>query len=707
MSGLMINCRALLRAGTALSTVTLGLSLAWPALAQQATSGTSTMTLPVLAVDGDLEPETPATVVLRPNEDGSKRLPADLGALLGEIEGVTTSRMGRHASDMVIRGQSQDRLAVINDGAYAFGGCPNRMDPPTSLVPESTVDLLTVQRGYQTVTNGAPAPGGSVIVERVTPKFDAFAVHGSVAGGIESNGLQRQGSVSATAGMKEGYIRAFANSNRSDNYKDGRGVEVRSGYESLGGGLELGVNLGENTQVSFGADRMDNDKVLFAGAGMDGVSDGTTTYRMSADHQFQDAGALNEVSLNLYGSLVDHVMDNYTLRTPTGMKMVTNSTSNTFGGSLSADWNFGGVQVTTGVDHRTNQRDATSQSGMLSLAGDPSTISGYMWPGMSISDTGIFSEAKAPLGAATTLTAGARLDVVEADATKADAQPQNSNPTARALYQQYYGTSDVNQEEYNVSGLVRVDHDFGPLSGWAGVSRSVRTADATERGIARSAGASSWVGNPNLNPEKHYQIDTGLTAKRSDWSASGGVWYDRVDDFITRDAARGQSGVLMSNGASVFRNVDAQLAGVDLSGAWMATPALKLSANMTYTYGSNLSDNRPLYQIPPLQGMVEAAYTIDSVTFGPRLRWATTQTRVDTSTTTGAGLDVQKTSGYGVVDLFATWEPVEAVQLRAGINNLFDHTYADHLNRASSFDPTMAQVNEMGRSFSVGGRVTF
>lgn len=731
MSGLMTNCRALLRAGTALSTVALSLSVALPlafaapaAQAQeakkaqekqddqntqekQAADGASGIALPELAVDGALEPETPATVVLQPHQDGTKRLPADLGALLSEVEGVTASRMGRHASDIVIRGQSQDRLAVINDGAYAFGGCPNRMDPPTSLVPESTVDLLTVQRGYQTVTNGAPAPAGSVIVERTTPQFDAFAVHGSVAAGIEGNGLQRQGSASVTAGVKEGYIRAFTDMSRSGNYKDGKGVEVRSGYESLGGGLELGVNVGENTQVSFGADRMDNDNVLFAGAGMDGVSDGTTTYRMTADHQFQDAGALQEISLNLYGSLVDHVMDNYSLRTPTGMKMVTNSTSNTFGGSLSADWNVSGVQLTTGIDHRTNIRDATSQSGAVTLAGDPSTISGYMWPDVSIMDTGLFAEAKSPLGAATTLTAGARLDRVEVDADKADAKPQNANPAARTLYRQYYGVSDVTHEEYNLSGLARLDHDFGPLSGWAGVSRSVRTADATERGIARSAGASSWVGNPNLDPEKHYQVDAGLAAKRHDWSASSGVWYDRVEDFITRDTARGQSGVLMSNGASIFRNVDAQLAGVDLSGAWMATPALKLSANMTYTYGSNLSDDRPLYQIPPLQGMVEAAYTIDSVTFGPRLRWATTQTRVDNNTATGAGLDVQKTSGYGVVDLFATWQPLEAVQLRAGVNNLFDHTYANHLNRASSFDPTMAQVNEMGRSVSVGGRVTF
>jgi iron complex outermembrane receptor protein len=41
---------------------------------------------------------------------------------------------------------------------------------------------------------------------------------------------------------------------------------------------------------------------------------------------------------------------------------------------------------------------------------------------------------------------------------------------------------------------------------------------------------------------------------------------------------------------------------------------------------------------------------------------------------------------------------VAPFKLRVGVTNLFDRTYAYHLNRSNSFDPTEVQVNEPGRS---------
>jgi iron complex outermembrane receptor protein len=688
---------------TVFCTLPLAALSATPALAQSA----SPVTVPVIVIQDSVEADTPASDVVLPHSDPAKMPAADLAALLENAVGVSVSKMGAHGGDIAIRGQSQDRLAVINDGAYTFGACPNRMDPPTSSVAEATVDQVTIQRGYQTVTNGPPAPGGAVIVERKRPEFDDLTTTLTLDGSIESNGSLRQGSGTVTMGAAEGYVRGFADASSADPYTDGSGREVRSGFDSLGGGLDVGWTIDANTHLSVGVEKRDTDNVLFSGAGMDAVFDSTTTYRLKAERTLTESGPFTGLSLSLYGSTVDHLMDNYTLRTPTTMKMVTNATSNTYGGAFKADMVIAGARVTTGIDHRINLRDATSQSGMRTSTLDPSTISAYTWPDMSIQDTGLFAEGVIPLATSTTLTVGARLDRVEVDADKADAKPQNTNPSARTLYSQYYGETDVTKEEYNISGLVRVEHDFGGLSGWASVSRSVRTADATERGISRSAGATSWVGNPGLDPEKHHQLDMGIKTSASDWGASGGVWVDEVTDFITRDTARGQSGILMSNGASIYRNVDARLAGFEVQGNWKPSDAWTLSAQAAYTYGENTTDGRPLYQIAPLEGMVQASYRFDDWTIGPRMRWAITQTRVDDNADTGAALDVDKSSGYSVFDLFASWTPSETFTLRAGVSNLLDQTYASHISRSNGVDPEVVQVNEPGRSFSLGGRVSF
>lgn len=675
-------------------------------LACASTSALAAEPTPAVIVEAD-RLTTPATVEqlldltnLRPT--------ADAGDYLGSLPGVSTGRIGGHGTEITIRGQSQDRLAVINDGSYTFGACPNRMDPPTSTAALDSTDVVTVRRGYQSVIDGPPAPGGTILMERLTPEFTGLEATGTLSSGIESNGGLRFGSANVTAGTAAGYMRGNAGIRRAEDYEDGDGHAVRTGFKQMNGGLEGGWTYAPGSVLSLGVERDLVRDALFAGAGMDAPFSGTTTTRANWRHEAQASGLLRAVEGGLYASKVDHRMDNYSLRPVAGpMKMLTLSESDTSGGRLAAELEIAGAQVTLGVDHRMNTRDALSLAGMAMMATAPTTVVGYTWPDMEIADSGLFAEATMPMTATTTLTAGARLDVVQADAGKADAAP-GANPTARQMYTQYYGETDVSREEANLSGLLRLDHDLGGgLSTWVGASRAVRTADATERGITRNAGANSWVGNPGLAPEKHHQIDAGMAVRGDVWAVEAAGWGDWVSDYITRDTARGQDGVLMSNGAAIYRNVDAVIAGLELGGDWRPRPEWRLSANATYTWGENTSDGRALYQIPPLQGRIEAAWEPGDWGVGSRLRWATTQTRIDADVTDGAGLDAGKTSGYGAVDLFASYAGFDGLELRGGISNLFDQTYASHLSRSNGIDPQMVQVNDPGRSFYLQGKVSF
>ncbi len=66
---------------------------------------------------------------------------------------------------------------------------------------------------------------------------------------------------------------------------------------------------------------------------------------------------------------------------------------------------------------------------------------------------------------------------------------------------------------------------------------------------------------------------------------------------------------------------------------------------------------------------------------------------------TGSGQDVGPTPGWVVLDLAGTVEIGAGFGIRAGVANVFDRTYANHLNRASAFDPVAVQVNEPGRTY--------
>jgi iron complex outermembrane receptor protein len=112
--------------------------------------------------------------------------------------------------------------------------------------------------------------------------------------------------------------------------------------------------------------------------------------------------------------------------------------------------------------------------------------------------------------------------------------------------------------------------------------------------------------------------------------------------------------------------------------------------------GQNRTDDRPLAEIPPLQGLLALDATLGQWSAGAALRWALEQDRVDDDPRTGSGVDYGPTPGYAVADLTGTYRFGNGLALVAGIDNVFDATYANHLNRGNLFDPDPIRINEPG-----------
>ena len=85
---------------------------------------------------------------------------SDGGDYLSRLSGLSGSRMGGHGTDVIIRGQQQDRNNVLLDGCAIQGGCPNRMDPPTSYAPVEFYDTVRVIKGPQALRYGPGGTGG-------------------------------------------------------------------------------------------------------------------------------------------------------------------------------------------------------------------------------------------------------------------------------------------------------------------------------------------------------------------------------------------------------------------------------------------------------------------------------------------------------------------------------------------------------------------
>ena len=654
---------------------------------------------------------------------------ADGGELLRDLPGIAGSRMGGRGIDPIIRGQSQNRLNILLDGAYVFGGCPNRMDPPTTYSSMNAYDSMTVIKGSQTVIYGGGGPGGTVLFERRTPRFFPDEQYrAEVNSGFVSNADTFQIGADVAVGNPDFYLRGIVDYTDSHNYEDGDGDSVRSAYTNKDGVVILGYTPTADTRLDLSYEENREDDVLFAGAGMDSPYSDNDTTRLRFETGTA-VGFLDAIKAEVYYSEIDHLMDNYSLRTLTApMKMRAPSSSDTGGGRVSGEIHAGnGVVWTIGTDYQKNNRDADRFAGPAN-GGEPTTLQSILWPDVDLEQTGLFVEAAFPVSRANTLRAGARYDHVSADTGRANEvalvgvippppPPPTLPPTPvyrspNDLYATYYGTTDNGHSEDNIGGFITLEHALNQTSAvYTTLSRTVRTADATERYIASDNLMSTiqrWVGNPDLDPEAHHQLELGYTRDAGSWDTAVSVYYNDVNDYILRDRAHGQSGILEDDNATIYRNVDAELYGFEMEAGIRWGNYWSSRATLAYVHAENTTDNRAIAQIPPLGGTVSLEYARADWNLGGRVRADASQDRVEDDIFTDSGQDSGDSSGWATLDLFGGYDGAKHFTVAAGINNVFDRNYAYHVNaNPAPFDPTAVQVNEPGRAYWVRLNATF
>ena len=706
--------------GLLLSTVSLGADAADPASGSAVPAAADSADQDA-ATDAAAKPTEPADDRLRFDESlevlgqGSPiptiellsrsdmpQMPAGDGAdLLRSLPGVSLGRMGGHGLEPRIRGLGESSLNILVDGAAIHGGCPNRMDPPASFAATGGFDRLTVVRGVQSLRYGTGGSAGTVLFERhPPPPGDGQPWQAEVAAGVGSWNDGPELSVNARLARRSFYLRADAESRRLDSYEDGSGEIVRSAFESRVANLMVGLGDRRRGFLELGYERSRTDDALFAGAGMDSPYDRGETFRLRG-HRPEGGGRWSALQADLYLSRVDHLMDNYSLRRRTApMAMRVPTTSDTLGGRASGQLAVSDrLQLLVGLDYQRNERRALRFAG----PGEDrvTMLQAVMWPAAELAQGGVFVEGDRAVGAAARLRFGLRLDSFEARALDADLSPVGANLSPDELYRLYYGRDAETWDDTGLSALLRYERSLRPgRTVFAGASRSLTAPDATERylGAGNPAPPRRWVGNPGLAVAAHHQLDLGLaaTGEGHRWSAT--AFVDVVDDFVLRDRAGSQPGILRADRASIYRNVDARLLGLELEGSWAPSGGLTLRGNASWVRGDNRTDDRPLAQIPPLAGVAAVDYAKGPWQAGAAVRWALDQDRVDDDPATGSGLDFGPTPGWTAVDLRAVLALGRGLEILAGIDNLLDRTYAEHLNRGNLFDPDPVRVNEPGRS---------
>lgn len=620
----------------------------------------------------------------------------DASEVLRNVAGAELGRMGGHGLEPFLRGLSQGDLTVLLDGATVHGGCPNRMDPATSFATLETTDRVVVIRGVQTLRHGG-APGGTILFERAAPEpGDGWQTEVTTGGSSWSAAPDASFDVSSAPGSWS--LRVFGSFRDSDNYEDGDGREVRSAATSLSAAIVAGWRPDPRTLHELSYEHTRTDDALFAGAGMDAPEDRAHVVRFHSERTAVAGSA--GWQLRAFANSVDHRMNNYELRPLTApMAMEVPTETETWG--LRGHLVLGARQpLLVGGLYESAAADSTRFAGPD--GNRLMTIQSIMWPDVTRTRAGAFVEGAATVGATTRLVGGLRVDHFTAEAGRADeATMAGSGPSPRMLWSRYTAGVDDTWSETGVGGLVRLEVDRGRWRYHAGLSRTHRAADATERFLGANSPMAPmrWIGNPTLDSAIHHQLDAGAAWRGDAASVAVTAFAAAVSDFILRDRAHGQDDVLLDDGATIYRNVDARRHGAEAEAFARLSSTVHLAGTAAWVWAENTTDDRPIAQTPPLSGRLTIGWADGRLDAVGTLRWAAEQNRVDDDPATGSGLDAGPTDGWTVLDLSGGVDIGRGLGLTLGIANVFDRTYATHFNRASLFDPDPVRVNEPGHTW--------
>jgi iron complex outermembrane receptor protein len=618
------------------------------------------------------------------------RMAHDGGALLTRIPALNSIRKsGSYGFDPVLRGFKYDQLNVVLNGAQcATAACPNRMDPPTSQMAPNMMDRIEVLKGPHAMRYGG-AFGGTINFIPTPLRFtDRLKPYGRFSAGYDSNGdlFRSEGLLGFSNHWYD--LGLYGSLSQGKDYTAGDGSTIKGNFSRHSFGANLGLKLAENQQVRLSATRNMARDVDFPALPMDLRMD--DTWMLNARHDIAwRTGRLNSWNTTVFGSFVDHRMDN--LRKKLDPRMVnaeTTARTQNFGGRTEGEWGSNNGKLYAGLDLRIERADGTRVREFLMGQHAGKFFTDNAWQKGQIGKSGVFAEYQHITGSVRWVLSG-RLEVNQADIRDADPEFRQVYPETHSL--------QINPG-ISLGGIKRFGNGTA-LGLWLG--RAQRSGGLTERFINYfPVGLDPYemLGNPQLDPEINNQADLTLEWKSLNTHLQADLFVAYMQDFISSLIDTTQTPNLPSSpGVRRFINLDrAVKTGFEIGWSQSLFAGLQHLLSMAYTYGQDLARGEPLPEIAPLDIRYVLSGTYLKKKLRPELayRYVLEQSRISTA------FGETPTPAFNLLDVKIFYRLHKVFGITAGVQNLFNEHYYEHLSRSVK-GPIPRPIFEPGRNFFV------
>lgn len=659
--------------------------------------------------------------------EATGRRTTDIGNLLQESKsahGVSIQHRTPIVSDTRVRGQRVGQ--VLASGSY---WAPARMDLDTmmSKIDSRLIDDVILIKGPYATRYG---PGFRFVdMDFIkSPRFDnGTQMHGSSSVTYNTNGQQLYGRQSVWGGNEtSGYHVSYGHQTGNDFETGESDFFMPSSYKSRDIFVVAGFDLSKHESLEFNLLRLDQTDVEFPGLVFDLnflVTDGyEITYTNDAPGLSDRFTA--EFWYNRTRFEGDTLREGKNRQIPTLVQLLEPITVDdgyaiTDGDALSAGYRLESTFYT--------------QNGQFSLGTDviflnqelndiepeaPANDNNFPLPRSHSVDVGFYLEDVEQVTKNLTMTAGARIDGVFNDAVEqVEGVPVDMSELKDAdLYQKFLLGAAYLTGEYTLEPGWTID---------AGIGTSHRQPTLTEMYVESSfmgslqQGLTFLSGDPELKPEKLYQIDVGTNYKGKRLSLGLHGHQSWIQDYITYDLFDPAGTIDGFQQGAAFVNTDlATLTGFESYGQYQLSEMLSVFGIMNLVEGRDHSRNKPsrltgfpdrsdvagvdheaLPGISPLETRLGVMIQDPS----PQQRWGIEFMAriVDNQSHVAETLLEEETPGFTVYNL-RTYRRFNQWLITAGVENFTNKFYQEHIDYRTGLG-----VYRPGIAFYTGAELTY
>ncbi|MGH1374306.1 MAG: TonB-dependent receptor [Cellvibrionaceae bacterium] len=648
---------------------------------------------------------------------------ADTAEALKVVPGAAVNRNGGLTGIAQYRGLFGDRINVSIDSASIVSGGPNAMDAPLSYIPAALLNTLEVNRGAASVSSAQESFGGHISATSYQGEF-ANSDELELQSRLHSDWTQHnQGSssslqvIGANRHHKLGFSSSYDNADDSE-FADGdinaseyerRRHDLFYGYKE--GDTQLNVKVGKNNTGRSGTPALAMD--------ITAIDSDIASFNFST--KLGDATVRWESSY----SDVFHSMDNFTLRPQPMMgPRETLADGDQIAHKLQIALPTDNGEWTLGADYSDSNHSAEVTNPAMAMF----SIQNFNNASREIS--GLFAQYR-QRNEQLTWEIGARTNRVEMDSDQVSAfLGMGSNgmmnmtmmTNMAGVLANNFNNGDRSETYNNHDLVLKLGYQLSDeMTLNASLSSKQRAPSYQERYLwlpMQSTGGladgHTYIGNLNLDSETANEVNLGVDYQTEQFSLSLQTYYKDIKDYIQGTPYQ-SSGVMMADNAVAmfanmmsggnpplqYNNVDAKIYGAEIGYRIAIDQNWSLAGNLSYVRGKRTDVSDDLYRIAPLNHRLSINYQTDQWQAALTSELFAEQDKVSQYNSEAS------TSGYGLLHLSANYQVSDALQLRAGLDNLTDKRYQEHLagyNRVMGNEDiaTGERLYGTGRSARVG-----